>query len=770
MRSGTSDGKSLSLSENSLRVLEKRYLKRDQNGRVIEKPQDMLRRVANNIAQADGFYDKKSDIKKTEDEFFEVIASADFIPNSPTLMNAGRQLQQLSACFVLPVGDSMESIFEAIKYTAIIHKTGGGTGFSFSSIRPKNDVVQSTKGVSSGPVSFMTVFDAATEAIKQGGTRRGANMGILRVDHPDILDFINCKAEEKRLNNFNISVGITEAFMKALSEGKDYDLISPRTGESCGKLSAKEIFDIIVDRAWQNGEPGIVFLDRMNQYNPTPKVGKIEATNPCGEQPLLPYESCNLGSINLTNMVTKPEDAKGYEVDWKKLKRIVHTAVHFLDNVIDMNKYPIQEIEKMTKSNRKVGLGVMGWADMLLRLEIPYNSDEAVLLAEKVMKFIQDEAVLVSEKLAQKRGAFENFKDSVYGVRKDKPRRNATLTTIAPTGTISIIANCSSGIEPLFAVSFIRNVMDKNELVEVNDIFKEVATTRGFYSDELMKKVAQKGTLKDIEEIPEDVKKIFVTSHDVSPQWHIKMQAAFQKYTDNAVSKTVNFSHSATKDDVREVYRLAYDMNCKGVTIYRDGSRSGQVLNIGKVNDSKEAGTQKPSSEQHFRQRIAPRPRPVVTMGTTTKVTTGCGNLYITINIDENGKPFEIFTQMGKAGGCAASQLEALGRLLSLALRSGQDISSVVEQLAGIRCPSPAWEKGGRIFSCADAIAKVIERRIIDKAVRVENDAEKNEPQEGRHTKKTKLSVVGVCPDCGGALWHEEGCMVCRACGYSKCG
>jgi len=1216
----------LNISENAKKVLEKRYLKKDSNGNIVETSAEMFRRVAQNIAQADLNYDKKADLVKTEEEFFSLISKLEFLPNSPTLMNAGKELQQLSACFVLPIRDSMEGIFDSLKSAALIHKSGGGTGFSFSSLRPKSSVVRSTGGVASGPVSFMKVFDAATQAVKQGGTRRGANMGILNVDHPDILEFITCKENNKDITNFNISVMINDDFMKKVESGQKYPLIDPHTKKVVQELNAKDVFELIVKMAWKNGEPGIIFGDRINRDNPTPKVGMIESTNPCvtgdtlvstekglvkmkdlaedyseggiriftddraldilysnqeeggvatltklglslnsitkafktgikpvfkvitksgyelvgtadhkvvttegkvkikdlkegkhkiliqsaegkfnehkrlpfefcneykgdngviykfnlprdwslelghvlgwlvgdgwvrsgdkdcrvgftfgqddkdilyyfksivnnwygsdikevqrenkvyhlsyhskyfvdffktlgvktsisdekevpsslftateeavigflqtlfsadgtvrnsrksasdwvaltskskkllqgvqllllnlgiksiimnrsraprikfyytdvngkdksykcdgvlyelgifgesldkfrekinflkenkaqrlqnirarkrrpqkfievieeimplgerevynltepmthtmivngivtpqcGEQPLLPYESCNLGSINLSLMtkggdvdtstaaqyrprvVRQAHDASNdaeprrstnevrREVDWEKLAKTVKVAVHFLDNVIDMNKFPLAIIREKTCENRKIGLGVMGFADMLIKLGIPYDSDEALGKGEEVMKFILEHGIRASEEIAEKRGAFPNFEKSIYYEKGRRRLRNATITTIAPAGTLSIIANCSSGIEPIFAVSYIRNVMDNNELVESHPLFVEVAKERGFYSSELMKKIASEGNIQKFEEIPGDVKRLFRTALEISPEYHIKMQSVFQKYTHNAVSKTINFPNSATIDDVRKTYILAYQSGCKGLTIYRDKSRDEQVLNIGKNNKEKTAAEDKAVNTS-----LKPKPRGTVTYGTTTKISTGCGNLYVTINNDSLDNPFEVFMQMGKAGGCAMSQLEAMGRLVSLALRSGVSVNSIVDQLRGIRCPSPSWEKGGgRIFSCSDAIARVIERRMsehkeADKDILKEKEAEREDGSidfslgaEGSSEKESATStgtkekigsVVGVCPECGGALRHAEGCQICGACGYSKC-
>ncbi len=739
----------LGLTSNAMKVLEKRYLRRDKSGKVTETPLDMFKRVARTIARADLLYDRPlAEVQVLEERFFDLISSTEFLPNSPTLMNAGRRLGQLSACFVLPIDDSMDSIFDAVKNAAMIHKSGGGTGFSFSRLRPCGDVVGSTKGVSSGPLSFMTVFDAATETIKQGGTRRGANMGILRVDHPDILQFITAKDSNTKLNNFNLSVAITEEFMKAVDSDGDYDLLNPQNGTVAKQISARKVFDLIVDHAWKNGEPGIIFLDRINACNPTPAAGEIESTNPCGEQPLLPYESCNLGSINLARMVSNGA------VDYEKLTAVVHDAVHFLDNVIEINKYPLPKIEEMTKANRKIGLGVMGWADMLIQLSIPYNSEEAHKLAGEVMSVIQQEGRKASEALADVRGDFPNHQLSVFAGKQKM--RNATITTIAPTGTLSIIAGCSSGVEPLFAVSFVRNVLEGTKMVEVNPWFESAARERGIWSRDLIERISESGSIHDFDEIPEEMKTVFVTAHDISPVDHIKMQAAFQKYTDNAVSKTVNFPYSATHQDVEEVYRLAYSLSCKGVTVYRDGSREEQVLSTGSSGQA--ASTILPPTTVDG--KITPKSRPGVMRGETRVLKTGCGNLYVTINEDEDGNPFEVFTRMGKAGGCAASQAEAIGRLVSMAFRSNIEPAEIVKQLKGISCHSPSWSEGGRILSCSDAIATAMECFI--------NRGVVNNTAEVAHHRGPVMNH-GACPECGGAVEHEGGCAVCRSCGFTKC-
>lgn len=747
------------LQANSVTVLKKRYLRKKESGEM-ETPKDLFIRVAKNISQAELKFDPQADVDSVAEMFYNQMAALKFLPNSPTLMNAGNALQQLSACFVLPVEDSLEGIFEAVKYTALIHKSGGGTGFSFTRLRPKDDSVKTTKGVSSGPVSFMSVFDAATETIKQGGMRRGANMGILRVDHPDIMDFIYAKQDKTKLTNFNLSVGITEEFMKSVKKGTDYDLLTPRDRKKVGSKNAKEVFNEMVRLAWEGGDPGIIFLDRINNANPTPAEGEMESTNPCGEQPLLPYESCNLGSINLVQFV------KNGKIDWDDLKNTCCIAVRFLDNVIEMNNYPIKQIDEMTKKNRKIGLGIMGWADMLVMLDIPYNSDKAIALAEEVMKFIRDEGRKMSVKLAETRGSFPGFDKSIYPALGFKAMRNATITTIAPTGTISIIAGASSGIEPYFALAYYRNVMDNNKLPEVNPYFLTKAHEGKFYSESLLNKLADAGNAHNLTEVPEDIRKIFVTSHEISPEWHVKMQAAFQKYTDNAVSKTVNFENSATIEDVEKAYMLAYDLGCKGITIYRDGSRDNQVLNIGKVKEEAPVEVPVPVPAK-------PKERPAILIGKTTEITTGCGKMYVTINQDQEGNVFEVFTSIGKAGGCAQSQSEAIGRLISLNLRSGVEPEFIIKQLKGISCHMPYGFGSQRVLSCADAVGKALDEAIknpLNTQV-IRNDSITVDTLLADMDKKAGNKVVsnGACPDCGAPVEYIEGCLTCQSCGYSKC-
>ncbi len=754
----------MELSANAITVLEKRYFKKDENG-IMEDWDGLLRRVAANIS---GEKDPKIFSSDKMKRYYDLMNSGAFLPNSPTLMNAGNDLQQLSACFVLPIEDSMESIFTSIKNAALIHKSGGGTGFSFSRLREANSRVKTTNGVSSGPLSFLKVFNASTDAVKQGGTRRGANMAILSVNHPQILEFITCKEDTKELTNFNISVAVTEEFMQAVNQDSEYDLISPHTQKVVNRLKARDVFALMVEMAHKNGEPGIIFIDRINQYNPTPHIGMIESTNPCGEQPLLPNEACNLGSINLNEAI------ENNQINWDKLKQIVQDSVEFLDDVIDQSQFPLPEIDAMVKSNRKIGLGIMGWADILYRMNIPYDSQTAVDLAEDIMEHIDYYGKYKSMELAKIKGSFPNYKGSIYEngnlMRESKNcdwkklsaevkkhgLRNATVSTIAPTGTISMILNASGGIEPQFSLVYIKQVLDGEKLYYINPWFEAEMKNRGLLSKDLMEKVAEHGSLHDLD-LPEELKKVFVTSHDITPEWHIKMQAAFQKFTDNAVSKTINFPRTAEKDDIRIAFETAWNLGCKGVTVYRDGSRENQVLHVGaKTNEEKKDQAS----------RVAPRNRPEITTGITQRIETGCGHLYVTINSDENG-PCEIFTQMGKVGGCASAQLEALARLASLSLRANVKLESIIRQLKSIRCLSPMWNKGKLITSCADAIAYSLETYL-----QIQNDGElpngvKAPDQISSVSSGKKISAT--CPDCGSAIEFAEGCMKCNSCGWSKC-
>ena len=765
----------VTLSENAKIVLAQRYQKTDPATGEKESVEGMFWRVAKAIASSEENYPTSP--WKAEDlalRFYELMAEGIFLPNSPTLMNAGLPLGQLAACFVLPVGDSIEEIFDAVKFAAMIHKSGGGTGFSFSRLRPKGSRVGTTGGVASGPVSFLRIFNTATEQIKQGGTRRGANMGILRVDHPDILEFISAKEKDGEFNNFNLSVGLTEAFMEAAEKGEDFDLVNPHNGEKAGSLNAREVFDLLVRKAWASGDPGIVFLDRINRDNPCPALGEIEATNPCGEQPLQAYEACNLGSINLSRMVYTDEerarraksglDALEAGLDVEKLKETVRLAVRFLDNVIDASLYPLEVIGNTVRANRKIGLGVMGFADMLFELGIPYASAEGLAAAERVMSIVQEEGRAASRQLARERGPFPNFAKSVFA--NGEPLRNATVTTIAPTGTLSIIASCSSGIEPLFALAFTRNVLDGKRLTEVNRHFLRALELRGLYSEELVEKVKSQGTVKGLG-LPADMEKVFATAQDIEPAWHVAMQAAFQKYTDNAVSKTVNLPHEASVEDVRDCYLKAYRDGCKGVTIYRDGCKSVQVLSAGSSEADKPASAEEgaghtapasantdaaPVAESKTSREVASRPD--VMYGFTQRVQTGLGTLYLTVN-EMNGKPFEVFATIGKSGHSVTAKAEAIGRLVSLALRSGIDVKDITAQLRGIGGEHPVFRRKGLLLSIPDAVAWVLESHYMDG--------------------KTNASVVqdiveNKCPDCGSPMTREEGCMVCHSCGFSHCG
>ena len=766
-------GRSPELTDNAKVVLDRRYLSKDREGNILEDPDGMFRRVALNLSQAELNYGaSEAERQAVEEDFYQVMRHLELLPNSPTLMNAGRDLQQLSACFVLPVSDSLESIFDEVKQTALIHKSGGGTGFSFSRLRPEGDVVGSTGGIASGPVSFIRAFDTATDVVKQGGTRRGANMGILDVTHPDIVKFIKSKEDGQHLNNFNISVAVTEDFMQRAVQGKEYDLINPRTGKVVKQLNARYVFDLMTKLAWKTGDPGLVFLDRINADNPNPHLGAIESTNPCGEQPLLPYESCNLASINLARMVKYADD--GVAIDWERLDRLVQVTVQLLDNVIDMNNYPIAEIGDMSRKTRRIGLGVMGFADLLIQLGIRYDSEEGLGLAEELSGHIQEETHRASTALAEKRGVFPAWEGSIYNQAgpdgESRAMRNSAPTTIAPTGTISIIAGASSGIEPLFALSYVRNVMDNTRLVEANPYFEAVAKQEGFYSQELVEQLAEKGSLETLD-VPQWVKDVFRTSHDISPEWHVRMQGAVQRYTDNAVSKTINFPHSATVEDVAEAYMLAYQLGCKGITVYRDGSKAGQVLSTGESHQDTAPLGEHLGDLTDPAGYLTPRDRPRTTQGVTERVRTGHGNMYVTINFDEAGKPFEVFGTAGKSGGCESAQLEAISRLVSLALRSGIDPHHVIQQLRGITC-CPAWDSGTLVRSSPDAVALALERSLADdgdETVDQTKGAVQMELLDRSSTNGNGSAPSRKCPDCNTPVVFQEGCLMCISCGWNKC-
>ncbi|MFA5608134.1 MAG: vitamin B12-dependent ribonucleotide reductase [Leucobacter sp.] len=779
------------LSDNAIVVMERRIMQRDDGGDSIETPDECFRRVARNVAEAElRFGGTEGDRAAAEESFYRLMASLDFLPNSPTLVNAGRDLQQLSACFVLPVPDSIEGIFEAIKHTAMIHKSGGGTGFAFSRLRPQSDRVQSTKGVASGPVSFMKVFDSATEAIKQGGTRRGANMGILRVDHPDIDEFIAMKADMTTLQNFNISVAVTDAFMKAVEEGGEYELLNPNTGDVVAKRDARQVWETMFENAWKNGDPGVIFIDRINdsRANPVPKRGPVESTNPCGEQPLYPYDSCNLGSINLGHFTKGAPGAK--EVDYERLGRVVRRCVHMLDNVIEMNQYPIPEIAETSHAIRRIGLGVMGWSDMLIDLRVPYNSEQALQLARDVMGFIQREADSASQQLALVRGNFPDWADSIYGPRGPegpRPMRNSTRTTIAPTGTLSIIADCSGGIEPVFALAFIRShYLDKDdptkrtELAEANEQFERVAREEGFYSEELMRFLAEGGSLADRPEVPQWVKDVFVTAHDIEPEWHVRMQAAFQEHTDNAVSKTINFPNSATVDDVRVAYELAYRKGCKGITIYRDGSRDLQVLKHATKSDEQQAIE---AAQELIAQHGGPvrRRLPDERQSITHKFRVGEQEGYMTVGLFDDGTPGEVFINVSKQGSTVSGLMDTVAMLTSYALQYGVPLPELSSKLRNTRFEPSGPTNNKQIplaTSIVDYVFRWLEQKFDAAAAAIQptlipaEEVANSTPADTYVPKAQDAAVVsGVgCPDCGSVLFYGEGCLVCRNCGYNKCG
>ncbi len=812
----------LDLSPNAITVLERRYLVKDDQGRPVEQPEDLFWRVARTVAEPDGRYGASDKaVEGLAETFFELMATRVWMPNSPTLMNAGRPLGQLSACFVLPVDDCLSNgqsgIYDTLRAMALVHQSGGGTGFSFSRLRPKNDVVRSTMGVASGPVSFMKLYDASTDVVKQGGTRRGANMGILRVDHPDILEFIACKDDLTQVTNFNISVAVTDAFMRAVEEGTSYDLIHPRHGAVVGQLDARDVFRKIVHGAWKTGEPGVYFIDRANHYNPVPRLGSYEATNPCGEQPLLPYDVCNLGSINVGVF------ARDGDVDWDRLRTAVHLCTHFLDNVIDANRYPLAEIDNLAKRIRRIGLGVMGWADLLVRLGLPYDSDEGVALGRRLMEFVDEEAKVASEQLAEQRGVFAEWEQSIWGpdatcargprgerVRPMRRLRNCNLTTVAPTGTISIIAGCSSGIEPLFAVAFMRNQAGVL-MPDVNEDFVRLARHEGWYSDALMQRIAAAGHIH-FDEVPAKWQRVFVTAHDVTPEWHIQMQAAFQEFTDSAISKTCNFANDATEDYVEKIYRYADKLGCKGVTVYRDASREMQVLSTGATAKKvKELATgavaddaprqlaealgrvaeldaelertraRLHDAEAENLQRRAKRSRPDLLKGSTRRVETPLGTMYVTITEDDKGQAFEVFISLGKAGGALMADVEAIGRLISLALRSGIPMTEIYRQLRGISSDRAVGLGPSKVLSVPDAIGIAIEKWMQDKQG-VQQDllgaaalpAREVVPGQGGpvavRAGAPQQEFIGACPDCGSQLAFAEGCAKCHVCGFSECG
>jgi ribonucleoside-diphosphate reductase alpha chain len=785
-RSPVSSQESEPLSANAHRVLEKRYLLKDETGKVVEKPDELFRRVAKNIASADLQYGKTS-TEAVEEAFYQIMRSLEFLPNSPTLMNAGRELQQLSACFVLPVEDSMEGIFETVKQAAIIHKTGGGTGFAFSRLRPKEDMVRTTGGVASGPVSFMKVFNHATEAVKQGGTRRGANMGILRVDHPDILEFIQCKADKKEITNFNISIAITDRFMEAFQKGESYDLINPRTQQIVRQLNAREVMDLIAHNAWLTGEPGLFFIDATNRTNPTPHIAEMEATNPCGEQPLLPYESCNLGSINLEKHMYSVGGR--LSIDWVKLGQTIRTCVHFLDNVIDMNRYPIPEIEEITKANRKIGLGIMGFARMLFKLGTPYDSEEGIQTGRRVMKFIHDIGYEASTQLAEERGVYANWKNSMHD-RMGYRLRNSYVTTVAPTGTLSMIADTSGGCEPEFSLIWYKNVMDGEHLPYVQEEFIQTAKAEGFWNKNLLEKIqANHGSVRGLSEVPKKWQDIYATSHDIAPDWHVRMQAAFQEYSDSAVSKTINLPEKASVEDVKKAYLLAFKLECKGITVYRDGSRDEQVMNVGKskkgeVLETRDREKAEPSRDAELSpETVTPskiKPRPYKRTGTTVSKETPFGTAHITMNTDEDG-PAEVFITIGKAGSDVMAMAEGYGRSISLYMRTPSPLSrkdkvrELVNQLKGIGGFRTIGFGGNRVSSLPDAIARALEEHwLLEEEVGEQVPSlSGNKPSlhsNGRKGNGPAAYLTGnICPDCHMLLTREEGCQKCLACGFSEC-
>ncbi len=725
----------MQLTKNAKKVLESRILKKDENGEVAETPEEMLKRVSTALTNVIG----------EQKEFFDVMKNLYFLPNSPCLANAGTGMPQLQACFVLPIEDSMESIFGTLADMARVFKSGGGVGFTLSRLRPKGDIVKTTGGYSSGPVSFLEPYNAAINAVKQGGRRKGAGLACIRVDHPDILEFIECKKDNDKFNNFNISVAITDTFMQAVKENTDFNLINPRNGEVTKTLPAKEIWDKLVEGAWRNGDPGILFVDEISRHNPTPELGEIESVNACSEFHGLPYESCNLGSINLTKIVTSDK-----EINWDLLEKVARIATRFLDNILDVTEYPLPQIKEMSLGNRKIGLGVMGWGDMLFKLGIPYNSQKALDLAWKVMGVVDEEAFMASHVIAEEKGVFPNWHKSPHFQEKYGKVRNASRTCIAPTGTLSIIANCTSSIEPAYGLVYEKHVLDGETLYEVNPVFEQELESRGIYSKELLQKIADNnGSCQGVKEIPEDMQKVFVVAHDISPEWHVRMQAEFQKNVDMGISKSINARNGSTKKDVEDAFMLAYGLGCKGITYYRDGSREEQVLTTGK-------------KEKRDKVKVEVRERPVETSGITTALKTGCGKLYATVNEDDVGI-CELFLNQRDGNGCRVAYNNALAMVSSMALRAGVAVKDISKALKGQSCGQPVFEKGGLILSCPDAIGKHLDKEQEFQDFRNEMEPLMVSQQAGANHPKR-------CPDCGGRMISQGGCETCRDCGNSRCG
>ncbi len=771
----------MDLTENSRIVLEKRYLRKNSDGEIIETPEKMFERVASAIAEPENLYDDTGDFSYWQGRFYEIMHTLEFVPNSPTIMNAGTGAGTLSACFVMGLDDSMEDIMTTAKETAMVQKYGGGTGFALSKIRPKGNPISTTHGQACGPVSVLRHLSSVSTLVTQGGKRDGANMAVMDVHHPDILEFIECKQEEGQIHNFNISVGVSDEFMNAVKNGTSYELRDPESGKVVDKIEASLVFDKVIEGAWRNGEPGVIFLDKVNADNPTLNIGKMTATNPCGEQPLLPYESCNLGSINLTKFVIEDSDVKS--LDWDRLKEVVHVSTRFLDNVIDANVYSVDKIENMTKSTRKIGLGVMGFADMLVQLNVPYDSEEGLSLGRKLMKFIRSESDEMSKTLASERGVFPAFEGSKYDSTDGFEVRNACRLTVAPTGTISMIAGCSSGIEPLFALCYHKhNILGGESLLYVDKGFEKVAKEGGFYSQELLNYLADGGSLQERDDVPDWAKRLFVTSSDISPEMHVRMQAVFQESVDSAISKTINFPNSASDDDVRSAYLLAWELSCKGITVYRAGSRDAEVLTAGKEKDSSEENNVESTDNTNLKsEMLTERQRPKVLSGVTERVRTAHGNLFVTINYNEEGKPFEVFASLGKAGSTESAQLEAITRLTTMSLRAGVEPSQIIQHLQGIT-DEPIWDKGSLVRSTPDAVAQVLSRHLLKNNsidVNTSSDVEQlglfagdstEEVIKESESSEEVLVKKLACPDCSiGVLVHQEGCLRCADCGYNKC-